>query len=161
LLNGSGIPNYSTPEHAVRAFLYLVSYARTREVLYETPRDVPLAFRTGRQEQRSLFETVGREGHDTLSESDSKTLLEAYGIPVAKPYEARSAAEAVELAQRIGYPVAIKVLSPQITHKTEVAGVALSLATDNDVRRAFERIVATAREKRPDARVEGVTVQKM
>jgi acetyltransferase len=161
LFNAAGIPTYSTPEQAVRAFMYLVSYARTREVLYETPRDVPLEFPLDRGKLRAVFNTILSEGHDTLSESTSKALLEAYEIPVAKPYVARCADDAAQLAHRIGYPVAMKVLSPQITHKTDVAGVALSLATEGEVRAAYERIVATAKEKRPDAQVEGVTVQKM
>jgi acetyltransferase len=161
LLNGAGIPTYQTPEQAVRAFMYLVSYARTREVLYETPRDIPVEFRLDRDKLRAVFNTILSEGHDTLSESTSKALLEAYEIPVAKPFAARNADDAVQIARRIGYPVAMKVMSPQITHKTEVDGVALGLANDDAVEAAFARIVATANQKRPDARVEGVTVQKM
>ncbi len=161
LFNAAGIPTYAAPEQAVRAFMYLVSYARTREVLYETPRDIPVEFLLDRGKLRAVFDTILSEGHDTLSESTSKALLEAYEIPVARPYVARTAEDAVQLANRIGYPVAMKVLSPQITHKTDVRGVALSLAKDDEVRAAFEQIVATAREKRPDASVDGVTVQKM
>ncbi len=161
LLNGAGVPAYTTPEQAVRAFMYLVSYARTREVLYETPRDLPVEFPLDRAKLRTVFNTILGEGRDVLSESTSKALLEAYEIPVAKPYTARSADDAVLLARRIGYPVAMKILSPQITHKTDVGGVALSLANDDAVAAAYTRIVTTAHDKRSDAQVEGVTVQKM
>ncbi|HEU4366126.1 MAG TPA: bifunctional acetate--CoA ligase family protein/GNAT family N-acetyltransferase [Candidatus Krumholzibacteria bacterium] len=161
LLSAAGIPAYSTPEQAVRAFMYLVEYARTREVLYETPRDIPVEFALDRNKLRAVFNTILSEGHDTLTESTSKALLEAYEIPIAKPYTARTVEDAVQFAHRIGYPVAMKILSPQITHKTEVNGVALSLANDDAVRAAFARIVSTAKDKRPDAHVEGVTVQKM
>lgn len=161
VLSGAGIPAYSTPEEAVRAFMYLVSYARTREVLYETPRDIPVGFKLDRNKLRAVFNTILTEGHDTLSESTSKALLEAYEIPVAKTYTARNADDAVQFARRIGYPVAMKILSPQITHKTDVDGVKLGLANDDAVRGAFAHILATAKERRPDAHVEGVTVQKM
>ncbi len=161
LFNQAGIPTYSAPEQAVRAFMYLVSYARRREVLYETPRDIPVEFPLDRNKLRAVFDTILSEGHDILTESTSKALLHAYEIPVAKPYVARCVDDAVRLAHRVGYPVAVKVMSPQITHKTDVGGVALSLANDDEVRTAFERIVASAKEKRPDARVDGVTVQKM
>jgi acetyltransferase len=159
--NQAGIPTYSSPEQAVRAFMYLVSYARTREVLYETPRDIPVEFPLDRGKLRAVFDTILSEGHDVLTESTSKALLDAYEIPIAKPYVARSADDAAQLAQRIGYPVAMKVMSPDITHKTDVGGVALGLGDEHEVRRTFDDILAAAREKRPDAWIEGVTVQKM
>ncbi len=161
LFNEAGIPTYLAPEQAVRAFMYLVSSARTREVLYETPRDIPVEFSLDRGKLRAVFDTILSEGHDILSESTSKALLNAYEIPVATPFVARCADDAVQLAHRVGYPVAMKVMSPQITHKTDVAGVALNLTNDAEVANAFDRIVASAREKRPDAFVEGVTVQRM
>ena len=161
MFNRAGIPTYGAPEQAVRAFMYLVSYGRTRDVLYETPRDVPVEFPLDRGKLRAVFDTILSEGQDVLTESTSKALLEAYEIPVAKTYVARSADDAVRLAHRVGYPVALKVLSPQITHKTDVDGVLLNLATEDDVRAAFDRIVSTAQQHRPDANVEGVTVQSM
>jgi len=161
LLNDAGVPTYASPEQAVRAFMYLVSYARTREVLHETPRDMPVEFPLDRAKLRAVFDTILSEGHDFLTESTSKALLSAYEIPIVKPYVARNSDDAVRLASRVGYPVVLKVMSPQITHKTDVGGVELDLVTDEGVRAAFERIVAAAREQRPDAHVEGVTVQRM
>jgi acetyltransferase len=161
LFNQAGIPTYAAPEQAVRAFMYLVSYARRREVLYETPRNIPVEFPLDRNKLRAVFNTILSEGHDILTESTSKALLEAYEIPIAKPYAARCASDAVTLARRLGYPVALKVFSPQITHKTDVGGVELGLANDEEVTTAFERIVDTAKEKCPEAHLEGVTVQKM
>jgi acetyltransferase len=161
MFNQAGIPTYAAPEQAVRAFMYLVSYARTRSVLYETPRDVPVEFPLDRGKLRAVFDTILSEGQDILTESTSKALLEAYEIPVAKPYVARSASDAIKLAHRVGYPVALKVLSPQITHKTDVDGVLLNLSNEQEVTAAFDRIVRTAKERRPDADVDGVTVQSM
>jgi acetyltransferase len=161
LFNTAGIPTYSSPEKGVRAFMYLVSYARNRQLLYETPRELPVEFPLDRARLRAVFDTILSEGHDVLTESTSKALLEAYEIPVAKPYVARSADDAVELSDRLGYPVALKVFSPQITHKTDVGGVELNLPSQREVRAAFKRIVSHAKKQRPDANVEGVTVQRM
>jgi len=161
LLNQAGIPTYRTPEKAVRAFMHLVSYARNLSTLHETPRDIPVAFKLDRQRLRGVFDTILTEGSEILSENVSKAFLEAYEIPVTKPYLARSAQEAVEVARRLGFPVVLKIHSPQITHKTDVGGVMLNLGTDDSVRQAYERMVKTAAEKRPEAQILGVTVQKM
>ncbi len=161
VLSSRGIPAYSTPEQAVRAFMHLVSYARNLQILHETPRDIPMEFSLDRQRLRGMFKTILTEGDEILSENVSKAFLEAYEIPVTKPQAARTADEAVEVAHHIGYPVVMKIHSPQITHKTDVGGVALNLTSDDDVRRAFERMTARAAQKRPDAEIRGVTIQKM
>jgi acetyltransferase len=161
VLNAANIPTYTTPEKAVRAFMHLVSYARKLSVLHETPREVPMAFQVERHGLRSVFANALSEGNDILSEQDSKAFLEAYGIPTTKPFLARTAAEAVEAGRRIGYPVVMKIHSPQITHKTDVEGVILSLAGDDVVREAFDRMTNSAAQQRPDANIVGVTMQKM
>ena len=155
------IPTYNTPEKAVRAFMHLVSYARNLEILHETPKDIPLGFSLDRQRFRSVFNTFLAEGGEILSENVSKAFLEAYEIPVTKPQAARTADEAVEVARRLGYPVVMKIHSPQITHKTDVGGVALNLPSDDAVRAAFDEITGRAKQFRPDAEILGVTVQKM
>ncbi|QDU98886.1 Succinyl-CoA ligase [ADP-forming] subunit alpha [Lignipirellula cremea] len=161
LLNVAGIPTYSSPEKAVRAFMYLVSYAQNRQLLYETPRELPVEFPLDRGKLRAVFDTIISEGNDVLTESTSKALLEAYEIPVVKTYVARTASDAVELSHRTGFPVALKVFSHQITHKTDVGGVELNLANKEEVCAAYERIISRAKQQRPDANVEGVTVQRM
>ncbi len=161
LLNEGNIPTFRTPEDAVRAYSNLVAYAKRKQVLYETPRDVPLTFTLDRQNLIERAREILRSEGELLSENTSKLLLELYGIPVSRPIEALSATQAVALAKQIGYPVVLKVLSPQITHKTDVQGVRLNLKDDAEVQEAFEQIVSTARTLRPDADVQGVTVQKM
>jgi acetyltransferase len=161
ILNDAGIPSYTTPEQAVRAFMTLVSYSRNLENLYQTPKDVPVQFPLDRKKIRTRFESIITPDRQTLSESESKTLLESYGIPVVEPQTAKSADEACKLARSIGYPVVLKILSPDITHKTDIGGVALNLVDDGMVRSAFERIINNAKEKLPQARVDGVTVQAM
>jgi acetyltransferase len=157
----AGIATYDTPEEGVRAFMTLVAYARNLEALYETPRDIPLTFTLDRPQLRRDFEALLPATGDTLSEHASKKLLEAYGIPTTQPSAAANADEAVAAAVELGFPVVLKILSPDITHKTDVGGVALDLADADAVRAAFARITATVREHRPDARIDGVTVQRM
>lgn len=157
----AGIPAYTTPGHAVRAFMHLVSYARNLEILYETPRAIPVGFQLDRARTRDLLGGILLEGPEVLSESASKVLLDAYDIPVARPHTAGTPDEAVAHARRVGYPVVIKVLSPQITHKTDVGGVIANVRGDAAVRDAFAAIVAAAEQARPDAHVEGVLVQPM
>lgn len=162
VFNKANIPTYRAPEEAVKAFMYLVSYVRTRETLYETPRDIPVGFSMERSKMHTVFDSfLASEGTDTLSEIQSKALLEAYEIPVAKPFLARTADEAVQLAKRTGFPVAMKLVSPQITHKTDVGGVELGLGSEDKVRAAFDRIVQSAKSHRPDAHITGVSIQQM
>lgn len=160
-LTAAKVATYHTPEHAIRAFMNMVDYARHRDLLHETPRDVPLTFSLNRAGLRQKFTEIAARNHDILSENDSKELLEAYGVPVSRPLAAATAAEAVELAQELGYPVVMKILSPQITHKTDVQGVVLNLQSDHEVTAAFERMTQTAHMLRPDATIQGVTMQRM
>jgi acetyltransferase len=161
LLAGAGIASYRTPEQAVRAFMTLVAYSRNLASLYETPMDIPLTFTADRLELHAEFKELSGGEKRVLSESDSKRLLEAYGIPTALPQAAPSAEAAAALATTIGFPVVLKVLSPDITHKSDVGGVVLSLGSAAEVRRAFAAIMERARRNNPAARLEGVTVQPM
>jgi acetyltransferase len=155
------MPTYDTPLAAVRAFTNMVEYAKNRDFLYETPRDVPLAFSLDRAALRQRFESIAARDHDVLSEGDSKDLLETYGVPTSRPVPAASAAQAVDVARQLGYPVVLKIHSPDITHKTDVGGVVLNLKSDEEVAASFEQITTAARTLRPDAWIEGVTVQRM
>ncbi|HEX7501971.1 MAG TPA: bifunctional acetate--CoA ligase family protein/GNAT family N-acetyltransferase [Acidobacteriota bacterium] len=161
LLAEAGIASYRTPEQAVRAFMTLVAYSRNLASLYETPMDIPLAFTPDRRKLHAEFKELAGGEKRVLSEGDSKRLLEAYGIPTALPQTASSAEAAAALAATIGFPVVLKVLSPDITHKSDVGGVVLDLGSAAEVRQAFAAIRERARRKNPAARLDGVTVQPM
>lgn len=161
ILNASGLPTYNTPDHAVRSFMYLIAYAKNLETLYETPRDVPLTFQVDRDVARSRFRQMAAGRPGMLSAGESMQLLESYGVPTTAPRRARAVTDAVEIAETIGFPVAVKISSPDITHKTDVGGIALGLVDADQVRRAFDHVMRSAREKRSDARLEGVTVERM
>lgn len=160
-LTAGGVATYAYPEQAIGAFMDLVSYARNLQTLYETPKTIPVSFSLDRKRAKDLMAAVFAEGRGVLSEALSKALLDTYEIPVTKPVPAGSAEDAAKAAGRMGYPVAMKVDSPDITHKTEVGGVELGLATDEEARRAYNRIMASLRERRPEAELRGVTIQPM
>ena len=160
-LAAAGIPAYTTPGHAVRAFMHLVSYARNLEILYETPRAIPVEFQLDRTHTHDLLGAVLLDGHEVLSEAASKALLEAYDIPVTRPHAARTPDDAVAQARLAGYPVVLKIHSPQITHKTDVGGVITDVRDDQAVREGFATIVESVARAQPDAHVDGVVVQKM
>jgi acetyltransferase len=161
ILNQAGIPTYDSPDRAVRAFTYLVAYRRNREILYETPRQVPLNGSVNTVAARAQLEEARAAGRSSLTEPESKALLSAFGIPTTVPLPAYSPAAAVQVAREIGYPVVMKVNSPQILHKTEVQGVVLGIASDTDVQNTFQELVERAKRLRPDAEINGVTLQPM
>jgi acetyltransferase len=161
IMNEAGIATFATPEQGVRAFMTLVDYARNLERLYETPRDVPVAFTPDRSTLREELRAAVKRTGPVLSEALSKRMLEMYGIPVTRPERASSAEEAVSVAGAIGYPVVLKVDSPDVTHKSDVGGVALDLTGGDMVREAFRHIVSHVAGALPGVRVEGVTVQRM
>ncbi|MBN1271589.1 MAG: GNAT family N-acetyltransferase [Candidatus Aminicenantes bacterium] len=161
LLNKEGVPTYKTPEQAVRAFMTLVDYSKNLQSLYETPKDIPVTFSLDREKLRAQFDKIIAEKGPVFTEDASKNLLETYGIPIVPTEAAATADQAAELADKMGYPVVLKILSPQIIHKTDVGGVVLSLKNASQVKKAFLRITESARKKNPDAEIKGVTVQPM
>ncbi len=157
ILNKAGIPTYETPERAIRAFLYMVEYSKNLEALMEVPPKLSCDMACDRQRARDLLSKARAE--DFLPESDSKEVLSAYGLPVIRTETAETEEEASDLARELGYPVAMKLHSPDITHKTDAGGVRLDLRSDGDVRAAFKKIVESARRYKPAARINGVTMQ--
>jgi acetyltransferase len=161
LLNLAGIATYDSPDRAVRAFTYLYSYKHNREILYETPRQVPLDKWLDERSAHEQIEKLLSQGRGTLTEAESKSLLSAYGVLSTTPLPAHTSLEAIKIARQIGYPVVMKVNSPQIIHKTEVHGVVTGVSSDEKTSRVYREIVSRARHMRPDAKVEGVTIQPM
>ena len=157
ILSKHNIPSYPSPERAIRGYMHLVNYAKNIDTLYETPAVVPIHEAISRSAAGSLADKPST----TLSEIDSKKLFKDFGIPVAVAEPASSAEEAVAIAEEMGYPVVMKVRSPQITHKTDVGGVALALEDEQAVREAYARVTESAAKHCPDAAIEGVSVQPM
>ena len=156
-----GIPTYATPEEAVAGFLQLVDYRRNQQTLMETPSSAPKDSVSDTEVARDVVRAALGQGRELLSEPEAKRVLAAYGIPVVETRVAASAEEAAQLAQTLGFPVALKILSPQVTHKSDVGGVALDLASEAEVRGAAEAMARRLRERAPGAELAGFTVQKM
>jgi acetyltransferase len=161
IFNEHGMSTYDTPEAAIRAFMTLASYSKNLDALFETPKDFPVSFTLDRQAVRKEFLEMHFPKEKILSEAASKALLSAYGIPTTQPMIARTALEAADIAKNIGYPVVMKIHSPDITHKSDVGGVALNIKDEDGVWNTFKSMTKSIKEKMPDARIEGVTLQPM
>jgi acyl-CoA synthetase (NDP forming) len=109
----------------------------------------------------AIIDSARTQGRKILTEVESKQLLEEAGIPTARPHLATTRDAAVQAARDIGFPVVLKVVSPQITHKSDVGGVKLDLKSPEEVAAAFDEIMAAARRAAPDATIDGVSVQQM
>jgi len=160
-LGKNGVPNYDTPEEAVRVFHYLHSFVRNHKFLYETPKEIPLKVKKGAKNAvRELIKEYRGKGVRTMSETDSKKVLEQYSIPVNLTLFAKNAGEAARKAKKIGYPIAMKIVSGKITHKSDVGGVILNIPNEGELKKAFSELKKRAREK-ANCEIEGVSVQKM
>jgi acetyltransferase len=157
-----GVADYATPEEAVRAFALLRTYRDNQEQLLEAPSAAAFDRCPDAAAARALFDAALAQRRAWLNERETAALLQLYGIPApAARTVAASAAAAVDAARAIGYPVALKLLSQDITHKSEVGGVQLHLRSDADVADALRAMLARVAASRPDARVDGVVVQAM
>ena len=159
--NANNIPTYETPEDAIKTYMYMYQYNRNLELLYETPEELSIDSAPPKRPIMNILRQAASENRETLTEDEAKRLLDYYNFPVVKTEVAKSAEEAVNLAKRIGYPVVLKILSPQITHKTDVGGVMLDLTSDAQVRESFGLMTEKAKKAYPQAEILGVTVQSM
>jgi len=155
------IATYETPERAVGAFMHRVHHRRNRELLMETPPARPDAFEADQQAARSSIATVLANGKTWLDTEATAAVLAAYGIPFAASLPANDPDQASAIAATVGFPVALKIRSPDITHKTDVGGVALNLSDADRVRREAEAMLERIRLARPGARLDGFLVQPM
>jgi acetyltransferase len=156
-----GLPTFATPEEAVTGFLQLVAYQQNQQQLSESPPSLPEEFEPDPAAARTVIAAALAEGRTMLTEPESKRILAAYAIPVVETEVARSVDELPEIGARLGYPLAVKIHSPDITHKTDVGGVVLDVGSEELLLAAGEAVLARARKRRPDARIEGLAVQRM
>ncbi|MCP5406752.1 MAG: GNAT family N-acetyltransferase [Chromatiaceae bacterium] len=157
----AGIPTYETPSHAVGAFMHMVNYRRNMEMLMETPPSAPEEFAPDTEKAKAIVEKVLARDNGMMTEPEAKAVLVAYGIPTVETHVAEDPKSAAWYATEIGYPVVVKILSEDISHKSDVGGVALNLKTPEAVTQAAENMLALIAEKRPGAKVQGFSVQAM
>ncbi|WP_417250905.1 bifunctional acetate--CoA ligase family protein/GNAT family N-acetyltransferase [Castellaniella sp.] len=161
VFNQAGIPTYQTPEEAVQAYLHLLAYRRNQALLLQTPSSLPQDFAVDSEHVRTILKDAFDNRCNLLNEWQAKSVLAAYGIPVVNTQHASTPDAAAALAQDIGFPVALKILSPDITHKSDVGGVALNLESIEHVREAVRKMSARIGKAWPNARLQGFTVQSM
>jgi len=157
----NSIPTYETPEDAVKTYLYMYKYGRNLELLYETPAELSVDQAPPKSNLKALIARLAKEGTTAVSEKDSKRFLSNYGIPTTKPYFAHNAEGALRLASEIGYPVVLKIASPEITHKSDVGGVVTGIDTDTKLKSEYEAMMQRIKAGHPHAKISGVTIQKM
>jgi len=157
ILEKYGIPNYFDPEDAIDALekMWLRKYWLSKP-LPQYPQIV-----ADRSYVRYLLEKAKRENKFHLTETEAKEILKAYGFNVPKMQLARTKEEAVMIAETIGFPVVLKIVSPDISHKTDVGGVILNLNTPKAVKEAFREIMLRVKQRQPNALIYGISVQEM
>jgi acetyltransferase len=160
-LFANGIPNFETPDEAVRGFQQLVNYARGQEALLQAPTAGGEPAQRTPDRARTIVEDALAEERTLLTEAEAKRVLSAYGIPVVETVVAATPEAAADAATRFKGPVALKILSRQITHKSDVGGVRLNLDGGAIVLTAAKDMMDAVRKRAPDAVIDGFTVQPM
>nr|WP_086940118.1 bifunctional acetate--CoA ligase family protein/GNAT family N-acetyltransferase [Thaumasiovibrio occultus] len=156
----AGIPTYRTPESAVAGFMHLVEYRRNQKQLLETPQSVDSVNGSTSDGQERVQQALTL-GHTELYTHEARPILESYGFETLRTWLAEDAAEAVHIAEQLGYPVAVKLRSLDIPHKSDVQGVVLQLRNAGEVATAAQAILDRVHLNYPDARVQGLLVQSM
>ncbi|MDX6020393.1 protein lysine acetyltransferase [Scandinavium sp. V105_16] len=160
LFSDAGIPTYRTPEGTITAFMHMVEYRRNQKQLRETP-VLPDNLTANTAEAHALLQQAIAEGATSLDTHEVQPILKAYGMQTLPTWIAADSAEAVHIAEQIGYPVALKLRSPDIPHKSEVQGVMLYLRTATEVQQAANAILDRVKMTWPQARIHGLLVQSM
>jgi len=164
ILSGAGIPNYPTEDDAVRGFMHLVRHREVVEALAQVPPAMPSAFAPDTEAARRVVSDALTDGRQWLDPIEIKRLFDAYDLAMVPTYAAADEEEAVAHASAIfaqGSTVVLKIMSRDITHKSDVGGVVLNLTSTEQVRSATSDILARAKAMRPEARISGVMVQAM
>ncbi len=153
----AGLPEYNTPERAVNTLRAMLEYSRWRD----RPPRIVNRFRVHRRRVERIITRSQRVGQLQLSEVKSKAILKAYGFRIPEGHMASSADEAVEIGNRLGFPLAMKIVSPDVIHKSDLGGVKLDIANGQQVRDGYDLMMLRIKERVPNARIEGIYVEKM
>jgi acetyltransferase len=154
-------PHFRTPEPAVEVFSHLSAYYRNQKLLMQMPGPFSHHVEPDVESARLIIEGAMQEHRKVLTEMESKALLSAFHIPVARTMVAHSSNEAMLIAQQLGFPVAMKINSPDITHKSDAGGVLLNLNNAHEVRAAYQHIIDSVQRNRPSARMDGISIEPM
>ncbi|KPK46493.1 MAG: acetyl-CoA synthetase [Dehalococcoidia bacterium SM23_28_2] len=161
LFYSKGIPTYSSPEAAIRTYMYMSNYKRNLDLLYETPEELSVGIAPPSSHLKLLARRALEEGNTVLTEDKADKFIDAYGIPRAGGTLCTSVEHAASVAHSMRYPVVLKIVSPDVIHKADAGGVITGIHTEAELREAFSRIMSSVREKSPEAKIEGIYVQRM
>ncbi len=159
ILQGNGVPSFTAPEEAISTFMYMYNYTRNLELLYQTPEELPIEQPNYIPLKRILRQAFC-EGRAILSLPESMRFLEAYKIPTVKTLVARTPEEAIALSSELGYPVAMKALSNEVSHKSKIGGVELNVCSPSETKSFFDELADRVK-KYSAAEFQGVTIQPM
>jgi len=157
----NNIPTYETPEEAVRAYINMFKYRRNLDLLYETPSVLPERIALSKEQLEKHINKALSEGRTFLNPAESRDFLSNYGIPFMASHTTRTLEEALSVAKEIGYPVVIRIVSPQIPNKNDVGGVIKGIFSDHQLLAAYSGMMSTVKERAPGAAIEGIALQKM
>ena len=158
ITRAGGLPTYTTPDRAVHALDILRRYTVRSQIPF-TPMIMPK--KSGRAKAQEILALAAKEGRKSLTESEGKAIFAAYDLPTPGEADVKTADEAAAACNRIGYPVVMKIVSPDIQHKTDVGGVVVGVKDEKAARAAFDKIMASCRKAKPEARLDGVSIQQM
>lgn len=161
ILEKGNIPVYRQPEDAIRCFSYVFNYSKNLKALYEAPATIPHAFEPDIEANRKLIDRVIADKRLVLTEAESKELLKNYDIAVVKNAVAKSVKDAGDFSAKIGFPVVMKILSPDILHKTDVGGVRLNINSADEAERAYVEILSSVKKHLPKAQIDGIFIEQM
>lgn len=157
ILEENGIPDYRFPESAARALSEMTNFTRW----LRRPQTRIKKFKVNKSKAKKIIDSVKKEGRPFLLEQESYEILKAYNFPVVKSIMAEDEAQATEAAEKIGFPVVLKVASPDILHKFDFGGVKLNLKNKTEVRKGFQEILKNVLNMKPDAKIRGMIVEEM
>lgn len=157
ILSDGDIPHFMYAEPAIRTLNAMYAF---REWI-ERSSDEPKQFNVDKSKVRQVFDEVRAQSRTTLLEEEGYKVLEAYGFSIPKKHLAQNEEECIKAVQEIGYPVVMKIASPEIVHKSDAGGVKIGLKNEDEIRQAFRTIISNAKKYKPDAKIDGILVQEM
>ncbi|MAT44610.1 MAG: acetyl-CoA synthetase [Anaerolineaceae bacterium] len=152
------IPAYAGPDVAIHAISALREYARMKEIVNEPEEKIE---NVDRAKAMEIIKAAREDGRNALTEIEAKDVFRAYGLPVTTTKLSKTEDQAVELANEVGYPIVMKIVSPDILHKSDAGGVKVNIKNDEACREAYQTIMANAKAYKADANIHGVAIQEM
>jgi acetyltransferase len=161
IFHSNNIPTYATPEEALKTYMYMYQYRRNLDLLYQTPQELPVDLAPPKNHLKIIIRKAKESGRIALTQANVDRFLDAYDIPRVKGKLAKDVDQAVMIASEVGYPVVLKIASQDILHKTDLGGVVTGIENSDTLRDQYKSLLEKMRKAKPDAKIDGIYVQKM